>query len=307
MILTTKLLSGIYPAFPTPTGKDGRLNANTLQKLVDHLLIGGASGLVPVGGTGEFSALSPLARREVVEITVSAARNTVPVVAGILSPGLAEAIEAGKSFKAAGANGLLLVAPFYVTPTQSGIREYFKAFRDKVDLPLLLYDIPSRTKVFVQPETVARMVDDGTIIGMKACDTDTTQFNRLIDLVGNRISVMSGDDGLFPVHAALGATGGILASATLTPHFWVELLDLVRRGSLSEALTRHRAYQPLLDALFAECNPGPLKEAMRLLEFETEPVLLPLLPPSTATVEKIKRAIATLRSKKMLGEPFKVA
>lgn len=293
-------LAGIFPALTTPTDANGEVDAKALSRLVDYVLAGGASGLVPVGGTGEFTALSPAARLLAVETTIAAAKARVPIVPGILSPGFAEAVATGKAFAAAGADALMLIVPFYVTPTQAGIRDYFRAFRDKIDRPLLLYDIPSRTYAQIDPETIAELAEDHTIIGMKACNTSIPHFNRVIHRVGNRIAVMSGEDEFFPTHAALGATGGVLASATMIPRYWVEMLELIRAGKLSEALLRHRRLLPLFDALFAETNPGPLKEAMRRIGFDIGQVLPPLQPPGAATVTKLDAAIAGLRSANIL-------
>ena len=300
MSMTKKALCGVFPAFPTPTDKEGRVDAEALIRLVRYLLDGDIGGLVPVGGTGEFTALSPAQRRKAVEVTVAAVRGRVPVVPGILCPGFAEAVETGRAFAAAGADALMLVTPFYVTPTQGGIRDYFKAYRDKSDLPVLLYDIPSRTRVAVEAETIAQMADDGSIIGMKACNTDVAHFNRVIHLAGDKIAVMSGEDLYFPTHIALGGCGGVLASATIIPRHWVEIFELLRSGHLPEALARHRRLLPLFDALFAEVNPGPLKEAMRLIGLDIGRVLLPLKPPMPATMAKLEKAVAELRAAKLL-------
>lgn len=236
-------LKGIYPAFPTATDSDGKVDAEGMRRLVEHLLAGGAAGLVPVGGTGEYTALSPKERVRAVEATVAAANGKVPVIPGILSPGFAEAVEAGVAFKAAGADALMLVAPFYVTPSQDGIRDYFKGFCDKVDLPVLLYDIPSRTRIALDPETIARMVEDGTIIGMKACNTDANHFNRVIDFVGEKIGVLSGEDLYFAVQVAMGGAGGVLASATMIRDTGSRCSRLARTD-LSAALRRQRALFP---------------------------------------------------------------
>jgi 4-hydroxy-tetrahydrodipicolinate synthase len=299
-------LRGIFPAFPTATDGEGRVNAEGLRRVIEHVLAGGATGLVPIGGTGEFTALSPRERTRAVEVTVAAAGGRVPVVAGVLSPGFAEAVEAGKAFKEAGADALLLVAPFYVTPNQGGIRDYFKAYREKIDLPILLYDIPSRTRIALEPDTIAGMVEDGTIVGMKACNTDINHFNRVIHLVGDKIGVLSGEDLYCVVQVAMGGAGGILASATMIPRYWVDLFEL-SRTDLPEALRRQRALFPLMDAIFAECNPGPLKAAMRMIGLDMGDVLLPLKPPSEATLAKLERAIQGLRAARILPAAAKAA
>lgn len=238
---------------------------------------------------------------------MAAAAGRVPVVPGILSPGFAEAVATGRDFTAAGADGLMLIAPFYVTPTQAGIRDYFRAFRDSVDLPLVLYDIPYRTQVRVDPETIAELAAEGTIIGMKACSGDLAQFNRLIALVGDHIAVMTGEDALFPAHAALGASGGVLASACLIPRCWVEIFDVNRAGEGAAALARHRRLLPLFEAMFAETNPGPLKAAMRMIGLDLGEVLLPLQSPAPATLARLEAALAGLRAAGMLPRPLQIA
>jgi 4-hydroxy-tetrahydrodipicolinate synthase len=296
MALGRRDLRGIFPAFPTATDASGEVNAAGHTKLVKYMLDGGVSGLVPIGGTGEFTALSPRDRRKVVEVTVAGAGGKVPVIPGILSPGFAEAVAAGREFAAAGATALMLIVPFYVTPTQIGIRDYFRAFRDKIDLPILLYDIPYRTRIVTEPETIAGLAEEGAIIGMKACNTDIAHFSRILALAGDKLAVLSGEDSLFPVQVAMGASGGVLATASMIPRFWVEVNELARRDKLTEALVRHRQVLPLLDVVFAEANPGPLKEALNLMGLDVGHALLPLKTPSETTLNKLRQVMSELRS-----------
>ncbi len=183
-------LEGILPAFPTPTRDDGTVDEAALRRLLQYLLDGGAAGLVPVGGTGEFTALSPEARTQVVAVTAEAADGRVPVVAGVVSPGWAEAVQAGRDFKAAGADAILLITPFYVTPTQAGIRDYFRAYREAVDLPLVFYDIPGRTRIVTEAETLAGLAADRTIVGMKICNTDMHHTNLLASMVDDSFAML---------------------------------------------------------------------------------------------------------------------
>lgn len=297
MTLERSALQGILPAFPTPFDANGAVDVDRLHTLVETLIAGGATGLVPVGGTGEYSALSPAERTQVVRETVDAARGRVPVVPGVVSPGYAEALDAGRSFVEAGADGLLLVTPFYVTPTDAGVRAYFARYREAVGVPLLLYDIPARTRYATPSGIVKAMAcEDGSIIGMKACNTDLTVFAKTVEAAGERLAILSGDDLLYVQHVMLGAVGGILASASLLPEPWVRIHTCAASGKATEALREHRKLGALLDALFSEVNPGPVKKAFELLGEPMGPVRLPLVEPAAATVERLRAALAGLLS-----------
>ncbi len=295
MKVTKERLVGLYPALPTPTDDEANVDRAATTKLVDFLCASGVNGLVPVGGTGEYAALSPRDRAIMVEATVEATAGRVPVIAGILSTGFKEAVQAAKDFVAAGADGVMLVTPYYVIPTQEGIREYFKAFAQQVDVPVMLYEIPSRTGVALKAETIAQMAEDRSIIGMKACNPDFNQFARVIGLVGEKISVLSGEEPFFATHVAMGARGGVLATANLFPKVWQEMFALASSGNLKGALARQQRLLPLLDAAFAETNPGPLKEAMAMIGMPVGHVLRPLQRPRPETMEKLRAAIAALR------------
>jgi 4-hydroxy-tetrahydrodipicolinate synthase len=288
-------LEGILPAFPTPTTPDGAVDVPALRALVEHLLKHGASGLVPVGGTGEFTALPPAARLTVVRETVAAARGRVPVLPGVLCPGFGEALEAGLAFRQAGADALMLLTPFYAKPSQAGIRDYFKAYHAQVTLPLLLYDIPTRTGVTAEPTTVLAMVDDGSIVGMKACNPDVIHFNHVAALVADRMAILSGEDTHFPLHMAMGARGGVLATASLVPALWVEMYRLATAGRIVEAVAAQRRLLPLIDAIFAETNPGPLKAAMNMAGLAVGAPLAPLRSPDAALMTRLRAVMEDLQ------------
>jgi len=294
MTLDASHLKGMFPALPTPFRADANVDEPRLEQLVEHLIASGARGLVPVGGTGEYTAMSPEARARAVAATVRAAHGRIPVIAGVLSPGYAEALAAGKSFMAAGADGLLLITPFYARPTAQTLRAYFRHYAHDSQAPLLLYDIGARTGVNVTPELVAELVDDGSIIGMKACNTDLTHFERVVSLVGGRIGLLSGDDYLHPIHAALGGHGGILASSVLLPKYWKSISDLSERGDFAGAQSARSRILPLLDVLFAQTNPGPLKAAMRLNGMEFGDAILPLAPPEESLVARLEAVMQAL-------------
>ena len=296
MTLDRTHLRGIFPPFPTPTSPDGVVDEAKLRELVHFLLDAGVSGLVPIGGTGEYTALRPMERARVVAITIDEAKGRVPVIPGVLSPGLGEAVETGCEFRDLGASGLLFITPFYVTPSQDGIRSYFAQARSRIGLPLLLYDIPYRTHVVVQPSTIAGMAEDGSIIGMKACNPDLSHFNQTVVAAGDAIAVLSGEDTLFPAHVALGAVGGIIATASCLPAYWVAMATALSEGRLDEGIAMQRRLLPLLEAVFAEPNPGPLKTTMAKLGYDLGPVLAPLQPPRPETLARLDRALGDLRA-----------
>lgn len=286
--------TGLLSAVPTPLNSDGTVRVEALKRLIEAQVDAGADGIVPMGGTGEFSALTSAARATAVETTIAAA-NGIPVVPGVISPGFGEAVDTGKQFQALGAKGLMVIAPFYVKPTQQGMRDYFKAYRDKVDLPIVVYDIPRFTNTWVDPETFALMVDDGSIDGIKACNTDFNHFMRVCQLVGDKMSVLSGEDRLCPIHMSLGAVGGVLASATLVPWHWKEIIKLLEQTKLQEALAQQYRLWPLFDAIYRETNPGPMKTALDLLGIDAGEPILPLKKASDETRAKMAEALTQLR------------
>lgn len=283
-------LHGMHCATVSPV-RDGEIDQRAVVELAEHLISRGITGLVPVGGTGEFTALSPRMRKDVVSATVRAARGRVPVIPGILSPGYAEAIETARVFEEAGADALLVITPFYTKTPQAGIRQYFKKFAQEARLPLMLYEIPTRTGIAVDVSTIEGMVDDGSIIGIKACNLDVAWFARLVNVVGDQIAVMGGDEPLFSTHVALGAVGGMLASPAVVPHLWNKVYETAKGGDLQSAQRQQLALQPLLDVLWAEPNPGPLKAALAIAGMELGEAQLPLGPPSAALLEKLQSIV----------------
>jgi len=252
-----------------------------------------------MGGTGEFTALSHADRVAVVRRTVDVAKGRVPVLPGVLSTGFADAVSTGQAFRDAGVDGLMLVTPFYVIPSQEGAQEYFRAYRATVDSPLVYYDVPSRTGFVTAVDTFAALADDGTIIGVKVCNTDAHYFNCLAAALNGKISLLSGDDMVFVVHGMHGAVGGVLASAPMLPRFWVALHQLVQQGDYAGAITAHRKLLPVFRALFSEVNPGPLKEMMTRLGQPMGSVALPLQHPSAGTSQLIDEAIEMVRREQL--------
>lgn len=294
MTLKRSMIQGILAALTTPVDSQGAVDRKAVRRQVDYVLSGGAAGVVPVGGTGEYAALSSAARTAMVEATVEATAGRGPVIAGVLAPGLQDALQAGRDFLAAGADGLMLIAPYYITPTQPGIRDYFKAYADAIGGPVMLYEIPYRTGVALKAETIAAIAEDGSIVGMKASNPDMAQFTRILALAGDRINVTSGEEFLFPTAIAMGAVGGVLATADILPRTWVEIFQLAKSGNLKGALAKHTRLAGLLSVIFSECNPGPLKVAQALAGTPVGDVLLPLHPPGAELVKRLEAELKPL-------------
>ncbi|ALN75102.1 dihydrodipicolinate synthase family protein [Aureimonas sp. AU20] len=294
-------LRGILPALPTPLQADGRPDLEALTDLIERNLAAGVTGLVPMGGTGEYTALAPEDRVAVVRRTVEAAKGAVPVLPGVLSTGFAEAVGIGEAFRAVGAAGLMLVTPFYVIPTQEGVLQYMRAYRSRVDLPLIYYDIPARTGFKTATSTLSTLAREGVVIGAKVCNTDAHYFNCLADAVEDRISLLSGDDMLYAIHVMHGARGGVLASAPLLPEYWIRIHDTLAKGAFAEGIALHRKLLPIFEALFNETNPGPLKAMLGALGSPMGGVALPLLAPGERTKALMDHALSVIRAEAMAG------
>ncbi|MDR5763371.1 4-hydroxy-tetrahydrodipicolinate synthase [Caballeronia sp. LZ035] len=277
MSLTSQSLHGILPAIPTPVNPDDTINVDATRALLRYLLEQGIDGVLPLGGTGEYGALSSEQRVRMVELTAREAAGRVPVIAGVLDPGYHDAMKAAKDFAAAGADALLVLTPYYTNPTQAGIRDYFLRYADESPVPILLYEIPYRTRIAIAPEVIHELSKHERIIGMKACNTDMYHFLRVVAGVDDSFAVLSGEDTLFPLHVAAGARGGIVVTASLLPTAWRRIFELASAGKTQEALAMHRSLIPLMNLAFAETNPGPMKSVMDLIGVNAPDMLAPLV------------------------------
>jgi 4-hydroxy-tetrahydrodipicolinate synthase len=287
-------LRGIFPALLTPTTSEDVIDERAVGIHVDYLLKGGVNGIVPLGGTGEYGSLSHEQRVRMVAACCAAVDGAVPVLPGILAPGFHDAFDTAKAFAQAGADALMVLTPYYTTPTQKGIRDYFLRFADASPLPIVIYEIPYRTRIAVDPEVLHELSRHENIIGMKACNTDMYHFLRVVAGVSADFSVMSGEDTLFPLHMAAGASGGIVVTANLLPRTWGAIYAAGKNRQLQESIELHRKLIPLMDMSFAETNPGPLKSVWELIGVGAPHLLAPLLP---AAEELRQRLHAEVRAR----------
>ena len=287
-------LRGVFPAIPTPIRADDTVDVEAACTLLEYVVKGGVNGIVPLGGTGEYGALSRAERAKMARVAVEHVDGRVPVIAGVLDPGFHDALQAGNAFAGAGADALLVVTPYYTNPTQAGLRDYFIRYAEAASLPILIYEIPYRTRIAIDPEVLHELSCHERIIGMKACNTDLYHFLRVIDGVDPSFAVLSGEDTLFPLHVAAGARGGIVVTASVLPTVWQRLYGLASSGKVAEALALHRTLIPLLDLMFAETNPGPMKSVLDLIGVQAPAVLAPLMSPASSLQARLRAELERL-------------
>lgn len=279
---------GSIVAIVTPF-KNGKVDEKTLVKLVDYQIKSGTDGIVPVGTTGESPTLSYKEHERVIEIVVKAVGGRVPVIAGTGSNSTDEAIFLTKFAKKVGADGALLVVPYYNKPTQEGMFRHFEAIAKAVDIPIVLYNIPGRTGVTMTPETVARLAKIPTIVAIKESTGSMDQASHILSLCD--ITVLSGDDSLTLPLLALGAKGVISVIANILPSEVSDMVSTFFAGNLAKAQELHTKMFPLCRAVFIETNPIPIKKAMKLLGMCSDELRLPLCPMQPQNEKALKQAM----------------
>ena len=285
--------AGSIVALVTPF-RDGRVDFEKLDELVHRHMEAGTHGLVPCGTTGESATLSHEEHDEVIARVVRAADGRIPVIAGTGSNSTDEAIRLTRHAQEVGADASLQVAPYYNRPTQEGLYQHFKAIAAATDLPIILYNIPSRTGVNVTPETVIRLSELKTIVGIKEASGSIDQAVEIIR--GSDLDVLSGDDSMTLPLMAVGATGVISVAANVVPDLLVDLVDLAAEGDFKAAQELHLRLFPLFKSLFIETNPSPVKAAMAIEGIIRDDVRLPLVSVTTSTREKLVKVLAELKS-----------
>ncbi len=281
------MFEGVLTALVTPF-RDGDVDEASLRKLVEIQVAAGVDGVVPCGSTGESATLSHAEHRRVVELVVEAVGGRVPVVAGTGSNNTREAIDLTRHARDAGADGALLISPYYNKPTQEGIFEHYAAIARETRFPLVVYNIPGRTASNILPGTLARLSDLEHVVGVKEACGDIVQIAEVVAQCADDFSVVSGDDAVTLPLLAVGGRGVISTTSNVAP---AEMVDLVRRfraGDLAGALAVHQRLLPLFDALFCETNPIPLKAALAMQGHVGDEIRLPLTPITDASRERLQ-------------------
>lgn len=287
------LYQGVWVALVTPF-RDGKIDEPALTALVSRLAARGIRGFVPLGTTGEASTLSREERRRVIELCIAAAGD-VSVVPGCGTNSTMQTVELVKEAADLGASGVMVITPYYNKPTQDGLLAHFTAVADSTELPLLLYNVPSRTGVNMLPATVERLADHPNVDGVKEASGNLDQISDLCARVEGRMNVLSGDDGLTLPILAVGGEGVVSVVANVEPDALVEMVDVFWRDNPLRALQLHRRVVPLANAMFLETNPAPVKAALWLDGLIQNELRLPMLPVRTETRDKIALAVRSYR------------
>ncbi|MGD1210613.1 MAG: 4-hydroxy-tetrahydrodipicolinate synthase [Candidatus Acidiferrales bacterium] len=285
------MFTGCGTALVTPFCKDLSLDEKALRRLVKRQIDAGINFLVPCGTTGESPTLTHHELRRVVEITLEEARGKVRVVAGAGGYNTKEVIERARDYEAMGADGILSVSPYYNKPTQEGLYQHYKAIAEAISLPIILYNIPGRTGVNIEPATVKRLAEIDNIVGVKEASGSISQMAVVLDSVPDSFLVLSGDDAITIPLMSLGGKGLISVTSNEIPAEMTRLTQLCLENDFAVAREIHRRYFRLMEANFIETNPGPVKAALGLMGLLDPVFRLPLVAPKPENLAKIRSAL----------------
>ena len=284
---------GSITALITPF-KDGKLDALAFEKLVEWQIDQGTHGLVPCGTTGESPTLSHDEHKQVIELCIETAAGRVPVIAGTGSNSTAEAIELTRHAKEAGADGALVVTPYYNKPTQEGLYLHYKAINDCADIPIIIYNIPGRSVIDMSVDTMARLFKLSNIVGVKDATANMARVSQQRAAMGADFIQLSGEDATALGFMAHGGTGCISVTANVAPALCAEFQLACLAGNFRLALQLQDRLMPLHDALFVESNPGPVKYAASKLGLCNGETRLPLAPIAASSRKRVDDALATV-------------
>lgn len=283
---------GAMTALITPMKEGGDVDFDALAELVESQIAAGIHGLVAVGTTGESATLDMDEHVAVIRHVIETADGRVPVIAGAGSNSTDEAIELSRESAELGADGLLHVAPYYNKPTQEGMYRHFAAIAGATDLPVVLYNVPGRTSSDLLPETVARLCEIDSVVAIKEATGNLARATRIIELCGDRMTVLSGDDfTAFPLYA-VGARGVISVVSNVLPAVMAEMWNAAAAGDWARGRALHYRIQPLTRLLFVEGNPTGTKAALALLGAIKPEIRLPMWPCSDGLRAEIRAALA---------------
>jgi len=287
----SQTLSGSIVALVTPF-RNGRVDEAKLRELVDFQIAGGTDGIVPCGTTGEDPGLSHAEHERVVELVVEAAAGRVPIVPGTGSNSTAHAIELTRHAERAGATAALVVNPYYNKPTQEGLYRHFRAVAESVRIPIIVYNIQSRSAVNLETDTLARLVRDcASIAGVKEASGSLDQMTQVIAACGPDFAVLSGDDNLTLPLLAVGGRGVVSVVANLVPRDTADMVHAALEGDFKRARELHHRLFPLFKAAFLETNPIPIKEALAMVGMIEPEFRLPMCRMTDATRERLKTVL----------------
>ena len=285
------MIKGSMVAIVTPFTDEGKFDEAKYRELIDFQIENGTDAIIPCGTTGESATLEPREHLEVIRTCIDQVNKRVPVVAGTGANSTSEAIELSKEAKGLGADGLLLVCPYYNKPSQEGIFRHYKAIAEAVDLPQVLYNVPGRTGVNMSADTTVRLAELPNIVATKEAAGDLTQVSEIIARAGDKIAVVSGDDFLtFPMMAC-GAKGVISVSANVIPGKVKAMVAAVQDGRWDEARRMHLDLLEFHQAMFMDANPVPVKTTLALMGKVAGNLRLPLCEMDSAKLDQLKQVL----------------
>jgi len=285
------MFSGSMVALVTPF-KNGEVDWQSLEGLVEFHLRSGTHGIVPCGTTGESATLSHQEHDDVIKAVIKAVNKRVPVIAGTGSNSTAEAVRLTQEAEKAGADGALMISPYYNRPTQEGIYQHYKKVASEVGIPIIVYNIPGRTGSKIEPETLARLSEIKNIAGVKEATGSVDQAIDVIRLCGDSLAVYSGEDSLIFSLMALGGKGVISTVANVAPRETAQLAEACLKGNWEKGREWQFKLLPLIRAVFIETNPIPIKTALSLMGKCTGELRLPLTPMGEGNLKKLRQAMA---------------
>lgn len=287
------MLDGAIAALITPFTPDDRIDEAGLRSNIDFLVKGGISGVVPSGTTGESATLSFQEHKDLIDITVE--HSDVPVIAGTGSNSTAEALELTKYAADAGAQAALLISPYYNKPNDAGMLKHFTTVADQADIPQILYNVPSRTCINMKTEVTVKLAEHPNIIGIKEASGDLDQISDIIRQTRDQdFVVFSGDDALILPIMELGGVGVISVAANIVPEKVTAMVEAFNKGDMDVAKRLEIQLSPLIEALFLETNPIPVKKAAELIGLASGLLRLPLAPISAENEEKLRAELEAI-------------
>jgi 4-hydroxy-tetrahydrodipicolinate synthase len=284
------MFKGCYTALVTPF-KGGKLDEDAFRKLIEFQIEGGVNGIVPCGTTGESATLTHDEHNRVVNIAVETAAGRVKVIAGAGSNSTEETIKLTLHAKQAGADGALLITPYYNKPSQSGLYEHYSKVAAEVDIPIVLYNVPGRTSVNMTPLTIGKLSKIDNIVAVKEATGNIAQVSEVIERAIDGFDVISGDDFITMPMLAIGAAGVISVTSNVAPREVSDMCRLFFEGKLEESRELHYRLQSLTRAMFLETNPIPVKTALAMMGLMDEEFRLPLVALSEFDRAKLEKAL----------------
>ncbi|MEY8000531.1 4-hydroxy-tetrahydrodipicolinate synthase [Clostridium sp. Mt-5] len=285
-------LKGIITAMVTPMTKDQKINIEVSKKLVNHLIDSGVNGIFILGTNGEFHLLSREEKLKFAEIVIKEVNGRVPVFVGTGGNGTKEVIELSKEMEKIGADALSIITPYFITPSQSEVIQHYKSIAESVSLPILLYNIPGKTGMTLEPETVAELAKVDNIIGIKDSSGKFENIQKYIEITKNeKFSVLAGTDSLILKTLMAGGTGAIAATSNMLPDVVVSIYQNWLKRNIEEAEKAQKKIQPLRDTFKYGTLPSVLKKAVELYSIPVGPPRLPATEPTGEALEKIKEMV----------------